>query len=407
MSDEALELSFCSSLSQVLAADWNALTSLAYPLLRHEFLLAMERSGATTAETGWEPCHALCRQNGALVALMPLYLKHHPYGEFVFDHLWADAWQRNGQHYYPKLLSAIPYSPVTGPRFAVDPSLDVTRVVAAMCQAVRELAAERSASSWHVLFPDDASRSLLTHQGLLHRRACNFRWHNEGWRDFDDYLAACTSRRRKNLRRERRLVREQGVCHKTRIGEEISSADWALFYRCYQQTYARHSGHGGYLSPAFFADLARSMPEALVMFIAEQSGEPIAAALCLRGEQALYGRYWGALRTVECLHFETCYYQGIDYCLREGLSSFDPGVQGDHKLSRGFLPVETSSCHWMADPSFHRAVGAFVAQEAKYVGQYREAATTMLPFRRGNSPSPHPAALAPEHSPNHGDIDAP
>ncbi len=383
MSPAAMAVSFCHSIAEVDAAEWNALAGRDYPLLWHEFLLAMEHSGATTADSGWEPHHALCRRDGTLLGLMPLYLKSHPYGEFVFDHLWADAWQRSGRRYYPKLLSAIPYTPVTGPRLAIDPAVEATPVAAALCNAVRELAQRRGISSWHVLFPDADSHALLSAQGMLHRSACNFHWRNEGWRDFDDYLTSCTSRRRKTLRRERRLVREQGVDHETRVGHEIGSADWALFYRCYQQTYARHSGHGGYLSPEFFAGLAQSMPEALVMFIAKQSGEAIAVALCLRGGKALYGRYWGTLRAVNHLHFETCYYQGIDYCLREGLERFDPGVQGEHKITRGFLPVETSSCHWMADAAFHRAVADFVAHEAEHVGQYREAAAELLPFKRG------------------------
>ena len=376
-----LSAEFLTSLEQLPAAEWDRVAGTDYPFLRHAFLDGLEKTDCTTAETGWQPCHLILRRGGELVALMPLYLKSHSYGEYVFDWSWADAWRQSGLDYYPKLLTAIPFTPATGPRLCVAAGQDEEQCLLAAIAAVQNLASSRDISSWHLLFPTEAISETLLDAGLHRRAATQFHWFNDGYNSFDDFLATFNSRKRKSLNRERRRVTEQGITLKTLTGADITKHDWEQFYQFYQQTYAKRSGHGGYLSRAFFVDTAASMGEQVVMVLAYLDARAVAGALYFRSSDTLYGRYWGCDREYDCLHFEACYYQGIEYCIANKLQRFDPGAQGEHKIQRGFRPITTWSNHWIADPKLSAAVGDFTRREAQHNEQYRQAASEMLPFK--------------------------
>ena len=380
--DKALTGEFVSSLAQIAAEDWNRIAGTDYPFLRHDFLYGLELAACTTAETGWQPCHLLLRRDEELLALMPLYLKSHSYGEYVFDWSWADAWRQRGLAYYPKLLSAIPFTPATGPRLCAAPDADPELCWSAALAAVQQLAREREISSWHVLFPEEAVSQRLLDAGLHRRTATQFHWFNEGFNTFDDFLGTFNSRKRKSLKRERRRVEEQGLKLVTLEGSEIREEHWARFYHFYQTTYAKRSGHGGYLSREFFLNTAAGMGSQVVMVLAYLDDQAVAGALYFRSSNTLFGRYWGCVHEFDALHFEACYYQGIEYCIANGLSRFDPGAQGEHKIQRGFRPITTCSNHWIADPELSAAVGDFTRREAGHNTQYRQSAEGFLPFKQ-------------------------
>lgn len=373
---------FISSLSQIPAASWNAVTGTDYPFLRHEFLYGLEASACTTAQTGWQPCHLVLRRKGDLIAVMPLYLKSHSYGEYVFDWSWADAWRQSGLPYYPKLLTAIPFTPATGPRLCTAPGVDLDECINAAFSAVKALASRQNISSWHLLFPEESVSEKLRSAGLHRRAATQFHWFNENYRDFDEFLAAFNSRKRKSLRKERQRVREQGLELKTLTGKDIGEQEWEQFYRFYQLTYAKRSGHGGYLSREFFLHTAASMEDQVIMVLAYLDGAAVAGALYFRSSDTLFGRYWGCEQEFDFLHFEACYYQGIEYCIDHKLARFDPGAQGEHKIQRGFRPINTWSNHWIADPGLSAAVGDFTRREELHNAQYRQAAAELLPFKK-------------------------
>ncbi|MGB1139773.1 MAG: GNAT family N-acetyltransferase [Halioglobus sp.] len=376
---------FLLGLGNITAERWNALAGTDYPFLRHEFLHGLEQTGCVSAETGWQPFHLALHRDDQLAAVMPLYLKSHSYGEYVFDWSWADAWRQNGLAYYPKLLSAIPFTPATGPRLCTAESEDERLCLDAALQAVRALASDKDLSSWHYLFPtEDISEHLLS-LGLPRREATQFHWFNDGFKDFDDFLATFNSRKRKSLKRERRIVAEQGLRLDTMTGAQISDEAWEKFYHFYQLTYAKRSGHGGYLTRDFFLDTAAGMGDQVVMVLAYHGADAVAGALYFRSSDTLYGRYWGCEREYDCLHFEACYYRGIEYCIEQGLSRFDPGAQGEHKIQRGFRPVTTWSNHWIADPRLAEAVADFTRREASHNTAYSEAAADYLPFRQADS----------------------
>jgi predicted N-acyltransferase len=377
----SLSLQVLDSAGALSAADWERLRGDDYPFLRRDFLLGLETSGCTDAESGWQPAHLCLREGDRVLALLPSYLKSHSYGEYVFDWAWADAWRRMGRDYYPKLVSAIPFTPATGPRLLHDPHLERGRLWTLLAEQMPGLAQRLDVSSWHVLFPDEGSAAELAAAGLHTRHQVQFHWRNRGYRDFDDFLDAFASRKRKALRRERRRVEEQGLSLTMRDGRELQADDWATFHRFYQMTYAKRSGHGGYLSREFFTEVAPGLGEQVVMAIAEDGDRPVAGALYFRDSTTLYGRYWGCIREYDCLHFEACYYQGIDYCIREGLQRFDPGAQGEHKIQRGFEPTITRSCHWVAHPELHRAIGEYTRDEQAHIERYRDDARALLPFR--------------------------
>ncbi len=372
---------FLTSLEQIPASDWNTITGTDYPFLRHEFLHGLEQTGCTTTGTGWQPCHLVLRDAAGILAVMPLYLKSHSYGEYVFDWSWADAWQRSGLSYYPKLVTAIPFTPATGPRLCMRLDADADMAWKAVLQAIHQFANKQGISSWHLLFPEEAVASQLLRAGLHRRTATQFHWFNEDYKCFDDFLASFTSRKRKSLRRERARVAEQGLTLETLCGSEIGEQQWQQFYQFYQQTYAKRSGHGGYLTREFFTQAAPRLGEQVVMVLAYLENRAVAGALYFRSGDTLYGRYWGCEQEYDCLHFEACYYQGIEYCIAQGLRCFDPGAQGEHKIQRGFRPVPTWSNHWIADPRLSAAVGDFTRSEAQHSEAYLKGASTLLPFR--------------------------
>jgi len=361
-------VSVADSLRGVDAAEWNALAG-SQPFVRHEFLSALIDTGCASARSGWAPRFLLVRRAGELVGAMPLFAKSHSYGEYVFDWAWADAYMRHGLDYYPKLLSAIPFTPVRGPRL-LGPAKDVLIEAA--------LAAARDLSSLHVLFSEEAP--LFQPHGFMMRQTVQFHWRNEGYADFEAFLARLTHARRKNIRQERRRVRDAGVTCRWLEGEAITARDWEFFNRCYRRTYAEHQS-SPYLSLDFFQRIGAALPGNLVLVVAERAGKPIASALLVRDERTLYGRYWGALEHVPLLHFECCYYQAIDFAIARGLEIFEGGAQGEHKIFRGLMPVQALSAHWLADPRFARAVEDFLAREGKGIARYVDELCEHSPFK--------------------------
>ena len=344
-------------------AAWDALVRAdpdGNPFVSHVFLAALQASGCAVPRTGWMPQLLCLHDEDRLAAAVPLYLKSHSYGEYVFDWAWADAHERAGLSYYPKWLAAVPFSPVAGTRLiAADPAAR-----AAAATALVELARANDLSSLHVLLAPKAQVDLLAGHGLMTRASMQFHWQNRGFADFEAFLARLTQPKRKKIRAERRKVAEAGVVLERRVGDEISIADWRFFHRCYQNTYAEH-GSSPYLNLRFFMLLAEQMPEQLMLVLARADGKPIASALgvfdAARG--ALYGRYWGALAQVSCLHFECCYYQMIEFAIERRLSVFEGGAQGVHKLARGLDPVQTWSAHWIREPALSAAVRRFLGRE--------------------------------------------
>ena len=347
---------------------WDALVAAdpqANPFLRHAFLHALHASGAVTPRTGWDPHFVTVWKNDAgkpaqLVAAVPLYAKAHSYGEFVFDWAWAAAAERAGLSYYPKWLVAVPFTPVTGTRILAS---DATARAAAI-EGLLQFAEETPASSLHVLFAPEAEIDHLARQGLLVRKGIQFHWHNRGYRDFEDFLAALSQPKRKRIRAERRKVREAGIRVERRVGKEIGASDWEFFFRCYANTYAEH-GAREYLNLDFFRRIGDAMPEHVLLVLAWRGETPVASALGIfdRARGALYGRYWGAVESVSCLHFECCYYQFIEFAIEQGLRVCEGGAQGAHKLARGFDPVVTASAHRLRDSGLHAAVARFLARE--------------------------------------------
>ncbi len=379
-----LQAVFHSSISEIDPSLWDGLFACDNPFVQHAFLLALEESACVSAATGWQPQHMVLYRRDKAVAVLPLYLKSHSYGEFVFDWGWAQAYERNGLSYYPKLLTAIPFIPSSGPRAGFAGDQDRAELTAALLEHVQEHARQLGCSGWHLLFPEP---DLVAHlQGiakpeLLCRRDLQFHWFNRNYQCFDDYLSVLRSSRRKNLKRERRKVAEQGLVLQRKTAHEITGQDWAAFYRCYTRTYLKRSGHAGYLNREFFQRLLELMREQLMLVVAKRDDEVVASSLFLFDKQRLYGRYWGALEDIRFMHFEACFYQGIEFCIENGISEFDPGTQGEHKLLRGFEPHETCSFHWIADPRFRGAIEDFLKTERKATRDYSDRASEFLPYK--------------------------
>ena len=352
----------------------------AYPFLQPRFLAALEESGSTTAATGWQPCHQTV-SDGDTRAFMPLYVKDHSYGEYVFDWAWADAYHRHGLAYYPKLVTAIPFTPATGPRVRFSGAGRRDAQVATLVDNTLELARREGASSWHLLFPDDDHLQLFERPDLLHRKGVQYHWHNRGYRSFDDFLATLNSRKRKMIRRERREVAGQRLTIERRTGDAIDTELWQAFALFYQRTYLKRSGSTGYLTPGFFTDFGPALADQCLMVAAWDSGRIIAAALYFFDDHTLFGRYWGCAREFDFLHFELCYYQGIEFAIEAGIHRFDAGAQGEHKIIRGFEPVVTHSLHWLAEPAFADAVARFLREESLHVDHHLERARELLPYR--------------------------
>jgi predicted N-acyltransferase len=376
-----MQLKILTAIADVEAAQWNALTGTGNPFLRHEFLAALERNGCVGEQHGWIPRHlAAIDERGQLLAAVPLYLKDNSYGEFVFDWAWADAYQRNGLHYYPKAVVAVPYTPATGPRLLIAAGADRQLLSARLIELAEERCRAERLSSLHWLFTDPIDTQALEQAGLMLRLGCQFHWRNRGYRDFDDYLDSFSSRKRKKVRRERRYVREQDIELRVVHGHQASDEQLRVMSEFYRTTFEKKWGYPT-LNLAFFRDLAASMGEQLVFFIAYQQRTIVAGAICLRSDDTLYGRHWGCRQDYHSLHFEACYYQGIDYCISHGLKTFEPGAQGEHKISRGFLPTPTWSAHWIAHQGFREIIGRFLQQETGAMRDYMEELSGQSPFK--------------------------
>ncbi len=371
-----------ADITTVDATAWNELSGTDSPFLRHEFLAALEKTGCVGPTSGWHPCHVILRDDaGGLVGAMPLYRKTNSWGEFVFDFAWADAYRHAGLHYYPKLVSAIPFTPTTGRRTLAADGQDGPEAISMLLGAARQYARELGLSSLHVLFPTSTEVDAYERDSLLIRKDCQFHWRNRGYAEFDDFLGELTSAKRKKLRRERRRIAEAGITFRIQSGGELSSRDWDALMPLYASSFWRR-GREPYLSQAFFEEIALSLPEHLVIVTAEHGREPIAVAICFRSTDTLYGRYWGSSGRYHSLHFETCYYQGIDYCIANGLTCFEPGTQGEHKIARGFVPTETWSAHWLSHPEFKAAIDDYLDRERNYIDDYIEAVNEHVPFRK-------------------------
>ena len=368
---------FLPSLADVSARDWDALHDGRNPFVSHAFLHGLESQGCLRRDWGWTPHHLTLWEGDTLVAAAPGYLKDNSHGEFVFDHAWAHAYARYGLDYYPKWLCAVPYSPVTGPRLLAQDAAHRKALLTAVRDEVLRLGLSSAHVNFHAEDEDDAFAS-----DWLPRIDVQYHWRNPGhWRDFDGFLADFDHKHRKNIRQERAKVQRAGVVIRTVHGDEATAADLEAMFGFYLRTFQDY-GNSPALTLPFLQHLARTMPRQLVMFLADHDDRTIAGALCLRGHDTLYGRYWGAEAPLPGLHFETCYYQGIAYCLREGLARFEPGAQGEHKIARGFLPAWVRSRHWIADPEFAGALAHWCDEESQAVRRYARTLQSHSPFKQ-------------------------
>lgn len=363
------------SIAAIPTAEWDRLAG-DNPFLSHAFLNALHETGCASATTGWQPCYVLLYEGKKLTAAMPLYLKSHSYGEYVFDWAWANAYQRNGLDYYPKLLNAVPFTPVTGRRL-----LAVTHEQRRLLlDAAFKLARDTRASSLHCLFPPRAEAEEMRAEDMLLRHGVQFHWHNQEYADFDAFLATMNHDKRKKIKQERRRVREAGITFEWIEGDSISDQQWQFFHRCYCETYRRH-GSTPYLNLDFFKTIGRSMSRNILLVVATRHGQPIAASLNIHKGKRLYGRYWGTLEYHPVLHFEACYYQAIEFCIAHGIATFEGGAQGEHKIARGLLPVQTWSAHWLDHPQFSAAIEQFLEREARGIEEYVNELNEHSPFK--------------------------
>jgi predicted N-acyltransferase len=352
------------------------------PFMRHAYLSALHDSGSATPATGWTPRFISLWQGENMVAACPLYLKDHSYGEYVFDWAWANAYHQHGLSYYPKALIAVPFTPVPGSRLLA-PTPELREL---LVQAVVAWCDQEKLSSMHLLFGSPADLTACASASLLQRQTVQFHWHNAGWSDFDAFLGNLTQDKRKKIRQERRKVNEAGVVFRWSLGSDISREDWQFFYQCYERTYLEH-GNKPYLTPSFFKRMQENMAANWLLFIAEREGRPMASSLIgIHGHgtdnAVAYGRYWGALERVDCLHFEACYYQPMQWCIAHGVKRFEGGAQGEHKMARALMPVSTHSAHWLADPRFANAVEQFLEREGSGVDNYLAHLDERNPFKR-------------------------
>jgi predicted N-acyltransferase len=371
-----------SSIDAVVAGEWDACAGGANPFVGHAFLKALEESGSVGPGTGWRPAHLLLEDPcGSLIGAAPLYLKSHSWGEYVFDQGWAEAWERAGGRYYPKLQAAVPFTPVPGPRLLVRPGMDAPSIRAALARGLIAAAEELKVSSLHVTFAMPEDIAALTAAGFLKRSGVQFHWENPGYRSFEEFLGVLSSRKRKAIRKERAAVAEAGVILRVLHGPELTRKHWDTFFRFYISTSDRKWG-SPYLTREFFDLLGERLGERVVLIFAERNGQAVAGALNLRGDNTLYGRNWGCSADLPFLHFEACYYQAIDYAIAHGLARVEAGAQGEHKIQRGYLPVETASAHWIADAGFRGAVADFLKRERAAVRRDIAALEQLSPYRR-------------------------
>jgi len=374
-----MQIQMFQKISQIQAEDWNALIQDNNPFLNHAFLSALETHHCVGKNFGWLPRHIAVYQDDELVAALPLYEKYNSYGEFVFDQSWADAWHQHGLKYFPKLVSSIPYTPSSGQRLLVKAGLsDIYYPV--LLNSIKEVAVQIEASGFHILFPHRAELEWLKEQGMMLRHDCQFHWHNDNYSDFDDFLAQLSSRKRKNIIKERVSVLKAGVTLKRLNGHQASEQDWQKMTHFYKRTFTEKWGTAT-LNLAFFQEVAQKLPYQLVLVLAEQDNQCIAGALMFRSDSRLYGRFWGCDKTIKGLHFEACYYQGIEYCIENKLSVFEPGAQGEHKVARGFIPILTRSAHYLMQDHFKQSIKHFIEQEKNNVMSYIEDVNKRIPYK--------------------------
>ena len=371
------EFSIIDSLEDVDEGQWQAIAG-DNPTLAYAFLHALHETGCASDRTGWSPRYLVLHRDGVLHAAMPLYLKDHSRGEYVFDHAWADAFHRNGVEYYPKLLSAVPFTPVTGARLLASNSEDRALLARAALQVARQL----GTSSLHILFPDEQDKQALAEAGFMLREGVQFHWDNPGYADFDAFLAGMKMDKRKKIRQDRRRVLDAGVTFEHLAGNEITPEVLRFFYSCYVSTYEAHYSKP-YLSLKFFQRILEQTPDSLMIVLAKREGQPVAVALNLVGGNIMYGRYWGTQEFISGLHFETCYVQSIEYCIKRGIARFEGGAQGVHKMSRGLVPTPTWSAHWIADRRFADAIADFLQQEVAAMDEYIDELAEHAPFKSG------------------------
>jgi hypothetical protein len=380
--DRAIELRLADRIADVPAAEWDACAGGANPFVGHAFLSALEDSRAVGRNAGWVPRHLVAQgADGRVLGVVPLYLKSHSYGEYVFDHGWAEAYERAGGQYYPKLQAAVPFTPVPGPRLLARPGGEADAVRAALAAGLAEVTRRMGVSSLHVTFCREDEAALLEAAGFLLREGTQFHWHNRGFATFDDFLATLASRKRKQLRKERRDAVAPGIAIKCLSGAELTEPVWDAFFDFYISTSDRKWG-SPYLNRPFFDLLGQRLGDKVALVMAEKDGRWIAGALNLRGDEALYGRNWGCRGDWPLLHFECCYYQAIDYAIRHGLPRVEAGAQGPHKIQRGYLPVATWSAHWIADPRLRSAIADYLKRERLAVQRERAALMAHSPYRR-------------------------
>ena len=371
----AYKIQIAECVGAVDAASWDEL-AVGMPLLSYAFLSALETSGSVGAAAGWQPTPLLVYEDETLVGAVPLYIKSHSYGEYVFDWAWADAYAQHGLEYYPKLLSAIPFTPITSARLMASEN-DIQHL---LTRALTQVMQQNALSSAHVLFPDEASAKVLIDEGWLKRDGVQFRWQNHDYRNFDEFLDVLSHDKRKKIRQERKKILSAGVTCVHIRGADITPEQWEFFYECYQNTYYEHRSTP-YLNLEFFRSIGRSMPQHLLLIMAYRDQQPIAAALNIYDTNALYGRYWGALQYVPNLHFELCYYQAQEFCIAESIRYFEGGAQGEHKLARGFEPRSTCSFHKIAHPEFAKSIARFVQRESAGVAAYTDELEQRAPFK--------------------------
>jgi predicted N-acyltransferase len=373
---------FSTSIEQIGQTVWDGLANGNSPFCQYSFLHALETSGSVGGKSGWQPFHLVIYQNSEPVGILPLYKKTHSYGEYVFDFAWANTYRQYGVNYYPKLVSAIPFTPVTGARLMLNDNVNKQQLLPVLCQEINNQLALSGMSSMHWLFVEQDISQLLQDHGQLQRQAVQFQWINRQYSSFEDYLTHFNSRKRKNVKKERIKVTAEGVKVVRLNGDRLTEEKMRFFYHCYKQTYLKRSGHDGYLTEAFFLQIFKDLHHNLMLVIAFKDEQPIASALFVFDQNQLCGRYWGTLEEIHNLHFECCYYQGIEFCIEQNIAQFNPGTQGEHKILRGFEPIYCYSNHSLKEMAFHEAVGRFIQQETPQIEQYKNNAEKLLPFRQ-------------------------
>ncbi|WNC69795.1 GNAT family N-acetyltransferase [Thalassotalea nanhaiensis] len=375
---------FATQISQVNKQHWQAIFHDNYPFYQYPFLHALEQSGAVSSSSGWQPQHLLIHKGNTLIAAMPCYLKKHSYGEYMFDWSWANAYQAHGIAYYPKLLSAIPFTPATGKRIGIHPEFEKfsQSLFALIVKVLTQTLEQVEASNFQCLFLDKATSDSLAKLGLIQRTDVQYHWLNKGYSSFSDFLSWMTARKRKMIKKERQNLVQHKLSFVWCNGKDITKQDWSSFYSCYQQTYLKRSGHQGYLNLTFFSSLSEQCADStLLLKVINDKQEVVASSLFFKSETHLYGRYWGCMKEHEFLHFEACYYQGIEYCIKHNLQCFDAGAQGEHKLARGFEPVKLYGNYLIPQPNFKQAIADFIEKEQRYHNDYMQSANSYLPFK--------------------------